>query len=162
VYHSPRINVGVSKIPAEGGAAVKVRNERLRNPIGSDGKTLYLVVERALVDGLPDFEIRAATPEDGPSRLLAQISPSRVPTWQILNPTLSPDGKWIAQPLTDGFSTNVWALSTETGKWRQLTDFGGRPTFIVRRVSWSADGRFVLAAVAEGDADIASGWAAEG
>ena len=154
VYYSPQLNVGVCKIPADGGAVVKVRTERLRNPIGSDGKTLYYVVERALVDGLPEFEIRAATPEDGPSRLLAQISPSRVPTWQILNPTLSPDGKWIAQPLTDGFSTNVWALSTKNGEWRQLTDFGGRPTFIVRRVSWSADGRFVLAAVAEGDADI--------
>ena len=56
--------------------------------------------------------------------------------------------------LADGFSTNIWTLSTSTGEWRQITDFGGRPTFIARRVSWSSDGRSVLAAVAEGDADI--------
>jgi Tol biopolymer transport system component len=77
-----------------------------------------------------------------------------VPIWQIVNPTLSPDGKWLAQALTDGLTTNVWALSTTTGEWRQLTDFGGRATFIARRVSWSSDGRAILAALAEGDSDI--------
>ena len=41
-----------------------------------------------------------------------------------------------------------------SAEWRQLTDFGDRPTFIARRVSWSADGRSILAAVGEGDADI--------
>jgi hypothetical protein len=45
-------------------------------------------------------------------------------------------------------------LPTKSGEWRQLTDFGGRATFIARRVSWSADGRALLAAVGEGDADI--------
>jgi hypothetical protein len=49
---------------------------------------------------------------------------SRVPIWQIVNPALSPDGKWLAQALTDGFTTNFWALSTTTGKWHQITDFG--------------------------------------
>jgi hypothetical protein len=57
-------------------------------------------------------------------------------------------------PLTDGLTTNIWALSTRTGAWRQVTDFGDRATFIARRVSWSSDGRSILAAVAEGDADI--------
>jgi Tol biopolymer transport system component len=86
--------------------------------------------------------------------VLARIPASRIPLWQIVNPALSPDGKWLAQPLTDGFTTNIWALSTATAEWRQLTDFQARPTFIARRVSWSADGRSVLAAVGEGDADI--------
>jgi hypothetical protein len=122
--------------------------------IGSDGSTLYFVFERPLVDGTPDFEIRAASPETGPSRVLARISASKAPLWQIVNPALSPDGKWLAQPLTDGFTTNIWALSTTTAEWRQITDFGDRPTFIARRVSWSADGRSILAAVGEGDADI--------
>jgi len=36
----------------------------------------------------------------------------------------------------------------------RLTDFGRRPTFITRRLSWSSDGRFVFAAVGEGDADV--------
>jgi hypothetical protein len=45
-------------------------------------------------------------------------------------------------------------LSTSSGEWRQITDFGDRPTFIARRVSWSADGRSILCAVGEGDAEI--------
>lgn len=159
VYYSTRggaltTAVVLKKVPVDGGPAVIVTTERLRGVIGSDGTTLYYLFERQLVDGTPEFEIRAATPEDGPFRVLARIPASRVPIWQIVNPALSPDGKWLAQALTDGFTTNVWALSTTTGEWRQITDFGERATFIVRRVSWSSDGRSILAAVAEGDSDI--------
>ena len=159
VYYSTRGSaaapaVVLKKIPVDGGAAVTVTSERLRNVIGSDGTTLYYLFERPLVDGTPEFEIRAASPEDAPFRVLARIPASRVPIWQIVNPALSPDGKWLAQALTDGFTTNIWALSTATGEWRQITDFGGRATFIARRVSWSSDGRSILAAVAEGDSDI--------
>jgi hypothetical protein len=57
-------------------------------------------------------------------------------------------------PLTDGVTTNIWALSSANGEWRQVTDFGDRPIFIARRVSWSADGSAILAAVGEGDTDI--------
>ena len=49
----------------------------------------------------------------------AQFMPC-VPIWQIYNPTLSPNGKWLAQALTDGFTTNLWALSTASGEWRQI------------------------------------------
>ena len=73
---------------------------------------------------------------------------------QYGQPTQSPDGERIAMALVDGFTTNIWTLSTSKGEWRQITDFGGRSTFIARRVSWSSDGRSVLAAVAEGDADV--------
>ena len=147
-------NVVLKKVPVDGGPAVTVRTEQLRSVIGLHGTTLYYLFERPLVDGTPEFEIRAATPEDAPFRVLARIPASRVPIWQIVNPALSPDGKWLAQALTDGFTTNVWALSTTTGEWRQITDFGERATFIARRVSWSSDGRSILAAVAEGDSDI--------
>jgi serine/threonine protein kinase len=146
--------VALKKVPVDGGSAVTVRTERLRNVIGLHDTTLYYAVERPLVDGTPEFEIRAANPEDAPFRVLARIPGARVPIWQICNPTLSPDGKWLAQALTDGFTTNLWVLSTTTGEWRQITDFGERATFIARRVSWSSDGRSILAAVAEGDSDI--------
>ena len=146
--------VVLKKVPVDGGLPVTVTTEPLRNVIGLHGATLYYLFERPLVDGTPEFEIRAATPENGPFRVLARIPGSRVPIWQIVNPALSPDGKWLAQALTDGFTTNLWALSTTTGEWRQITDFGDRPTFIARRVSWSSDGRSILAAVAEGDSDI--------
>jgi Tol biopolymer transport system component len=116
--------------------------------------TLYFLVERALVDGSPEFEIRAADPEDGPSRVVTRIPASRLATWQVVNPALSPDGKWVAQALTDGQTTNVWIGATSSGEWQQITDFGDRATFIARRVCWSPDGRYVFAAVGEGDADI--------
>jgi serine/threonine protein kinase/Tol biopolymer transport system component len=144
----------LKKISASGGPAVTVRSEQMRNVAGVGDGTVYYVVERPLVDGRPEFEFHAATPEDGPSRIVGRVPASRVASWQIVNPSLSPDGKWLALPLTDGFTTNVWALSTSTGEWRQITDFGDRATLIARRMSWSADGRFIVAAVADGDADI--------
>jgi Tol biopolymer transport system component len=144
----------LKRMPAAGGPATTVRSEQVRNVIGLHGDTLYYMVERALVDGRPEFEIRAARPEDGASRVLVRVPSSRVASWQIVNPSLSPDGKWMALPLTDGLTTNVWALSTATSEWRQVTDFGERATLVARRVSWSADGRFVVAAVTDADADI--------
>jgi Tol biopolymer transport system component len=140
---------GLFKI-TEGSRPERVRTDGIRNTIGSAGTTRYF--RRGLVDGLPQHEIVAASPEDGPFRVLARLSASRVAT--MFDPTLSPDGKWMAQALFDGVTTNIWGLSTSTGEWRQITDFAGRPTFIARRVSWSSDSRSVLAAVAEGDADI--------
>jgi Tol biopolymer transport system component len=159
VYYTTRSGSGsdaveVRKVSVDGGEPITVTRERPRNTIGSHGRTLYYMMERPLVDGTPEFEIRAATPESGPSRVLATISASRVPLWQIVSPALSTDGKWLAQALTDRGTTNIWALPTAGGEWRQLTDFGERPTFIARRVSWSSDGRSVLAAVGEGDSDI--------
>jgi eukaryotic-like serine/threonine-protein kinase len=142
------------KVATAGGSPVRVRPGPVRNAIGFDGKTLYFMVDRTLTDANPAFEIHAATPEAAPSRLLARIPASRAPQWQIINPSLSSNGQSLAMPLTDGVTTNIWTLATSTGEWRQITDFGERPIFIARRVSWSADGRHILAAIGEGDADI--------
>ena len=154
-------SIVMRKIPREGGTPATVTTEQLRNVIGSDGSAVYYTFERPLVDGRPEFEIRTAKPEDAPFKVLARIPASRVPIWQIVNPSLSPDGSRMAQALTDRSTTNIWELSTSTGEWRQITDFGDRTTFIARRVSWSSDGRSILAAVGEGDADIVlvSGYA---
>ena len=48
----------------------------------------------------------------------------------VCHPALSKDGRWLAQGLADGATTNLWTLSTEDGSWRQVTDFG-EPTIIV-------------------------------
>ncbi|MBA3638274.1 MAG: serine/threonine-protein kinase [Acidobacteria bacterium] len=154
VYYAESSAGPLYKVSASGGTPMRIRSEPTRNVIGLHDTTLYYIVERALLNGRPEIEIRAATPEDGPSRMLARLPASRVPSWQIVNPALSPNGEWLAMPLTDGFTTNIWALSTRTGAWRQVTDFGERATFIARRVSWSSDGGSILAAVAEGDADV--------
>jgi Tol biopolymer transport system component len=154
IYYSEIASGALKKIPTSGGTPSVVRSEGTRNVIGLHDGTLYYMVERRLVDGRPEHEVYVAAPEAGPSRLVGRIPASRVAPWQIVNPALSPDGQWLALPLTDGFVTNIWALSTKTGEWRQITDFGDRATFIARRVSWSPDGKSILAAVGEGDADV--------
>ena len=149
------IDAGVLyKVAATGGPATRVRPGPIRNVAGVHGQTVYFVVDGTLADGSPGFAVHAATPEDGPSKLLARIAASRAPPWQIVNPSLSPDGRSLAMPLTEGVTTDIWTLSTETGEWRRITNFGERATFIARRVSWTADGRSIVAAVGEGDADI--------
>jgi Tol biopolymer transport system component len=66
---------------------------------------------------------------------------------------LSPDDHWLAVPLKDAGTTNLWTISTADGSFRQITDFN-RPTLIAREVSWSPDGKFIYAAVVDIDADI--------
>ena len=145
----------LKKISPDGGSAVTVRSEKGTRPaVSPDGTTVYFVVEKPTVSGGSDYEVCAASPETAPSRVIARIPASRIPPWQLVHPVISPDGKWLAMPLTDGVATNIWALSTADGALKQLTDFGQRPTFIARRVSWSVDGRFVFAALGEGDADV--------
>jgi Tol biopolymer transport system component len=109
--------------------------------------------------GAPEYELRAASPEGAPSRVLARIPAIRAPTVagpskEGFHPVVSPDGAWLGLALTDGVTTNLWALSISDGAWRQLTDFGQRATFISRSVSWSSDGGSIYAALAEGEADV--------
>ena len=145
----------LKKMPAEGGEAVIVREENAtRSALSPDGRTLYFTLELPTTAGGLDHEIRAASPENGPSRVLARIPARRTPSRGMFHPVISPDGRSLAFALSDGPTTNVWALSTATGELRPLTDFGRRPTFITRRLSWSSDGRFIFAAVGEGDADV--------
>ncbi|HEY3119688.1 MAG TPA: hypothetical protein VGL15_03630, partial [Vicinamibacteria bacterium] len=159
-YNSLPGPVVLKKVPADGGPAVRVRTDPASRPaLSPDGKTLYYVLELPEMVGGPDYELHAASPEDAPSRLLARIPVVRVPTAAgaavgSFQPVISPDGAWLAMALTDNVTTNLWGVSTKDGAWRQLTDFGQRPTFIARRVSWSSDGRSIYAAVAEGDADV--------
>jgi tricorn protease-like protein len=67
---------------------------------------------------------------------------------------ISPDGEWLAGPLKDGNTTNLYKISTADGRLVRVTDFGSRRTMIARQVSWSPDGAFLYAAVMEVDADV--------
>jgi Tol biopolymer transport system component len=142
----------IEKVPVDGGPAVQVRCQDIPKPqsLSPDGSTLYY--SNAVGGGV---EIRKARPENGPSELLAHIPGSRLPfdgfVWQEV---LSPDGNWLAAPLLDRGTTNLWAVPVNGGPMRQLTDFGGRSVMIVRRISWSPDGRYIYAAVADTDADV--------
>ena len=62
-----RVHV-MKKVAVNGGEPVTVRSEPVRNLIGVHGSTVYFLAERALMDGRPEFEIRAALLGDGPAR----------------------------------------------------------------------------------------------
>jgi Tol biopolymer transport system component len=155
IYYVETASSVMKKVSVNGGVPVTVRSDLIRNMIGVHESTAYFLVERALMDGRPEFEICAAPLGNGPARVIKTIDASRAASWQApFNPALSPDGRWLAMPLSDGLTTNIWALSTEDGRWQQVTDFGDRAIFIARRVSWSSDGRSIFAAIGEGDADV--------
>ena len=110
---------------------------------------------RALLDGRKEFDLFAAPIGDGPRRRIAALPTAQTPDWQVINPALSPDGLRLAVPLTGGFTTNIWTIPVAGGEpWTRVTDFGDRAIFIPRRVAWSIDGKSILAAVGEGDADV--------
>jgi Tol biopolymer transport system component len=143
------------KIPVSGGTPVVVRSDNAAGPaVAIDGSALYYIVPLQNMNGSLDYELRIARPEDGDSKLLARFSGERAPLWQGLQPVISNDGKWLALPLNDKMGTDIWAVSTADGKLRRITDFEQTRTFIARRVCWSSDGKWIFAAVGEGDADI--------
>jgi len=60
----------------------------------------------------------------------------------------------LAMPLDGDVGTDLWTIPTAGGKLQPITILAPRRTFIARRISWSADGKWIFAAVGEGDADI--------
>jgi Tol biopolymer transport system component len=143
------------KARIDGGDPVVVRTDNARGPaVAPDGSALFYIVPLSNVNGSFDYELRVARPENANSKLLGRISGERVPLWQGLHPVISNDGKWLAMPLNDSVGTNIWLASTTDGSLKKVTDFGQKRTFIARRISWSSDGKWVYAAVGEGDSDI--------
>ena len=155
LYYSPPSRNGfqIEKTSPEGGTHLLVRQEGQKPAVDAAGR-LFFVLTLPALNGLSDMEIRTAKPEDGPAQKLARISGSRMSNWLLMQPVLSPDGKWLAGPLTDGPTTDIWAQPTAGGPLRRITDFGGQATFITRRVSWSSDGHSIYAAVGKGEADV--------
>ncbi len=146
----------IEKIPAEGGPRTTVRCGHVGvSAISPDGGTLYFLTWFRGDDGGWNFDLSSASPENGPAHRLARIAGTRSPYRRSFQPlVISPDGQSLATPLTDHGTTNVWAYPVAGGAPLQLTDFGDRAVEIVRRVSWSPDGKSIYAAVGEADADI--------
>ena len=148
------------KIDVEDGTTVVVRDGAGSPAIPRRGSGIYFStrVQRS-GDGDPfAWELRHAHPEDGPSSLIATIDSRRSPFSRrySMHGQLSPDGTFLALPLTDGETTNLWLVPVDGGPPRPVTDFGSRATLIVRWASWTPDGRHLVAAVAETDVDIVS------
>jgi len=148
-------NFEIYKVLADGAQRVLVRNDNSLNPVPTLDGSLYHLTLLADVNGLADYEVRLARPENGPARFVDRIASARAPG-ESPTPHLipSPDGKWLALQLHDGPSTNIWVLPASGPPMRQITDFSPRRTVIARRISWSSDSRFIFAAVGEADADV--------
>jgi len=156
-YRSP-VTRYVQKVPVDGGEPIVVNTAPLGAPLAADGSTLYSSITLGSeIFGLwaTEKEIARASPEDGPYETLARMSGDRLPGFPpALLPVLSPDGRWLAGPLIDGATTNLWAIPTSGGDWKQITDFGDRSTVIARSVSWSPDSAHIYAAIADTETDI--------
>ena len=146
----------IRKVPVGGGQPVTVRDDdAIGCAVASDGSALYYLKILTQATGAGDFEIRVAKPENGPSTVIGRVSGSRIPVDAFnVQGYLSPDGKWLAMPLMDGSTSNLWALPATGGEWKKLTDFSPRNVVIARRIGWSNDGKSLYASVGEVDSDI--------
>jgi Tol biopolymer transport system component len=158
LYYTPNVDgeqYCVEKIPVGGGSPVVVRGDGNSNAPAVGRGGLYFASLVAPAFGSWDWEIRRASPEDGPSALVGRVAGFRLAVSPLyIHHALSKDEQWLALGLTDGATSNLWTLSTSDGSWRQVTDFGGQPTTIARQVSWSPDGQFLYAAIAKNNADV--------
>jgi eukaryotic-like serine/threonine-protein kinase len=158
LYYTPNVNgeqYTIEKVTVSGGASVLVRGDRNSNAPAVGRDALYFTAFAAPEFGSWDWEIRRASPEDGPSEIIGRVAGGRIPFSPLyIQPALSRDGRWLALGLADGATSNLWMLSTADGAWRQLTDFGDQPTLIVRQVSWSPDSQHLYAAVCKNNGDI--------
>jgi Tol biopolymer transport system component len=157
VYFSKH-DARVCRVELETGTVVTVRSDRaLNGSISRDGDALYFTRRPQHLLGVGgDSEICRAAPIDGPPEVLARVANARVPLAPTLHlhVSVSPDGRFVAAPLLDGTTANIWLAPTEGGPMRAVTDFGDRSVYIARWVSWSPDSRYVFAAVADTDTDI--------
>jgi Tol biopolymer transport system component len=144
----------IEKINIDSGERVLVRDDGIVHSPVADESSLYFAMRPDHHTSV-DWTICRATPEDGPAVPIGRINAARIPVSPaFVHGSLSPDRRWLALPLLDGATTNIWALPTSGGPMRPLTDFEGRSTLIARQVSWSPDNQFIYAAVADITADI--------
>jgi eukaryotic-like serine/threonine-protein kinase len=148
----------IERLDVATGDTTLVRDDGATGPTAApDGRTLYFTrLPEMPVNVGGDQELCRARPDNGPADVLAHVAGSRVPLAPRLQAhlSLSPDGRWLATPLIDSTTANIWLVPTAGGEMRPATDFGERSVFIVRWVSWSPDSAHVYAAVADSDADI--------
>ena len=143
----------IEKLHADGSERTLLLDMGEKPAVGPDG-TLYYALNLPGFNGISDMEIHVAKPETSPGRVLVRLPGSRMSPSLLMQPVLSPNGKFLAVLLMDGPTTNMWKVATDTGELMRILDFGHQATFIARRVSWSPDGKFIYAAVGKGEADI--------
>jgi serine/threonine protein kinase/Tol biopolymer transport system component len=160
VYYSTPSDAGFrqEKAPVDGGSPEIVLENVAGGIITFNERTKYVfnrfTTPRLFGRWSGESEVMSVG-NDGSMQSIIRISGARVPVLPLLfAPIISPDGEWLAIPLTDGATTNIWGLPTSGGPLRPLTDFGNRSILIARSVSWAHDSQSVYAAVAEVEADV--------
>jgi Tol biopolymer transport system component len=140
----------IEKVHVDSGKQVPVRCWASAMQVTSDGTTGYFCPSSAR-----QGELWRVSPVDTgiPERLPVGDLQSRIPMWPH-HYDLSPNDEWLATPLKDGGTTNIFIISTEDGRIEPVTDFQQRATMIARQVCWSSDSKFIFAAVLETDSDI--------
>jgi Tol biopolymer transport system component len=158
LYYNPDVaaeSYCIEKVPVDGGAAVVVRDDQNSHAPAVGRQAVYFAAGVTLRLGSWDWEIRRASPENGPSTLLGRVAGGRCLVSPLyIHFALSPDERALAMGLADGVTTNIWTLGTSDGAWRQITDFGEEPTIIARQVAWSPDSRHLYAAVSKNGGDV--------
>ena len=144
----------IEKIHADTGERVVVRDDRNSHaPIEGPGALYY--GRRTQHGSVWDWEIARTPLAGGEPQVIGLIPRARIPVSpDFIQGALSPDGRWIALPLVDGLTTDIWLLPTDGGPMRVVTNFADRQTLIARQVSWAPDGRRIYAAVAETTSDV--------
>ena len=96
-------NYCIDKVPANGGQPVVVRCGNAFAPaVAPDGSALYFASPVKRDRWIQDWEVRSASPESAPSRVLAQMAGPRIPVEPLnIQTILAPDGRSLAIPLTD-------------------------------------------------------------
>jgi hypothetical protein len=141
--------MSIERVSVDGGEPLPVRDEASGLLVTADGRTGYFSPSNTR-----QGEVWRASPIGTGVAVPVRVDmQTRIPLWPHMC-ELSGDGRWLAAPLRDRGTTNLWLLSTEAGGLRQVTDFEERPTLIGRQVSWSSDDRAIFAAVLEMDADV--------
>src|SRR5258708_6306738 len=137
-FSSPGQNgFGIEKASPAGGPHQLVREEGQKPAVDAGGR-LFFVMSLPALNGLSDVEILVANPENGPAQKLARISGSRLSSWLLMQPVLSPDGKWLTALLTDEPTTDIWVQPTAGGSKHRITDFHRHTTVTYPRGSWSS------------------------
>src|ERR1700704_6584859 len=97
IYFSPPGQNGfrIAKASPADGNNLSVRAEGQKPAVDAAGR-LFFVMSLPALNGLSDMEILVANPENGPAQKVARISGSRLSSWLLMQPVLSPDGKWLA------------------------------------------------------------------
>lgn len=154
IYYMPPSEWDIRRIPIAGGLSELVR----QGPdlvIMSVTETELFWADRVTEDDVPYWQMRRGRLEGGEGRLLGRVATDRIPVSRtFITGTLSPDRRFLALPLLDGSTTNIWLIDAEGGGLRPATDFAGEPTLISRRVSWTPDSQSIVAAVAYRHSDV--------